>query len=73
MACAGCRGVPGLAARVVAMMRIDALWLATAPIDMRMGTERLLAQVVHPSSTPKRCFERFSMGDLNQINNLAAL
>ena len=28
------------------MMRIDALWLATAPIDMRMGTERLLAQVV---------------------------
>ena len=28
------------------MIRIDALWLATAPIDMRMGTERLLAQVV---------------------------
>ena len=26
--------------------RIDALWLATAPIDMRMGTERLLARVV---------------------------
>lgn len=28
------------------MIRIDALWLATPPIDMRMGTERLLAQVV---------------------------
>jgi transposase len=28
------------------MIRIDALWLATTPIDMRMGTERLLAQVV---------------------------
>ncbi len=28
------------------MIRIDALWLATAPIDMRMGIERLLAQVV---------------------------
>jgi hypothetical protein len=28
------------------MIRIDALWLATVPIDMRMGTERLLAQVV---------------------------
>ena len=28
------------------MIRIDALWLATAPIDMRLGTERLLAQVV---------------------------
>lgn len=24
------------------MIRIDALWLATAPIDMRMGTKRLL-------------------------------
>ena len=28
------------------MIRIDALWLATTPIDMRMGAERLLAQVV---------------------------
>lgn len=28
------------------MIRIDALWLATVPIDMRMGTERLLARVV---------------------------
>ena len=35
-----------LAARVAAMIRIDALWLAITPIDMRMGTERLLAQVV---------------------------
>ncbi|MDP3856713.1 MAG: IS66 family insertion sequence element accessory protein TnpB [Stagnimonas sp.] len=28
------------------MIRIDALWLATVPIDMRMGPERLLARVV---------------------------
>ena len=28
------------------MIRIDALWLATTPVDMRMGTERLLARVV---------------------------
>jgi transposase len=28
------------------VIRIDALWLATVPIDMRMGTERLLARVV---------------------------
>ena len=28
------------------MIRIDALWLATAPIDVRKETERLLAQVV---------------------------
>ena len=28
------------------MIRIDALWLATTPIDMRVGTKRLLARVV---------------------------
>ncbi len=32
--------------RLVPVIRIDALWLATNPIDMHMGTERLLAQVV---------------------------
>lgn len=29
------------------MIRIDALWLAVEPIDMRAGAERLLASVVH--------------------------
>ena len=28
------------------MIRIDTLWLAVQPIDMRAGTERLLASVV---------------------------
>ena len=28
------------------MIRIDALWLAVEPIDMRAGAERLLARVV---------------------------
>ena len=28
------------------MIRIDALWLATDPIDMRAGAERLMARVV---------------------------
>lgn len=28
------------------MIRIDALWLAVEPMDMRAGTERLLAGVV---------------------------
>ena len=28
------------------MIRIDALWLSAEPIDMRAGTERLLARVV---------------------------
>lgn len=29
------------------MIRIDSLWLAVEPIDMRAGAERLLARVVH--------------------------
>lgn len=28
-----------------AMIRIDAMWLATAPLDMRAGTETVLARV----------------------------
>ena len=28
------------------MIRVDALWLSAGPIDMRAGTERLLARVV---------------------------
>ena len=31
------------------MIRIDALWLAVQPMDMRAGTERLLAGVVQLS------------------------
>jgi transposase len=38
--------VCGLDARVAAVIRIDALWLAVEPMDMRAGTERLLASVV---------------------------
>jgi transposase len=36
----------GLDARVVAMIRIDAVWLAVEPADMRAGADRLLARVV---------------------------
>ena len=35
-----------LAARVVAMIRIDAVWLATEPMDMRAGVDTALARVV---------------------------
>ena len=38
--------VCGLDARAAAVIRIDAVWLAVQPIDMRAGTERLLANVV---------------------------
>src|SRR3546814_13512456 len=35
-----------LSARSVAMIRIDAIWLATEPMDMRAGTETALARVI---------------------------
>ena len=35
-----------LAARVVAMIRIDAVWLATEPMDMSAGTDTALARLV---------------------------
>ncbi|WP_235025622.1 IS66 family insertion sequence element accessory protein TnpB [Caballeronia terrestris] len=31
---------------MVALIRIDAIWLATEPIDMRAGIDTLLARVV---------------------------
>lgn len=36
-----------MAARVVAVIRIDALWLCTQPQDMRAGADRLLSIVVN--------------------------
>ncbi len=36
----------GLDARVAAMIRVDAMWLAVEPLDMRAGADRLLARVV---------------------------
>jgi transposase len=38
--------VRGVDARVAAVIRIDSLWLAVEPVDMRAGPERLLARVV---------------------------
>lgn len=35
-----------LVARVVALMRIDAVWLVTEPMDMRADTDTALARVV---------------------------
>ncbi|UUZ69699.1 hypothetical protein LP416_10220 [Polaromonas sp. P2-4] len=35
-----------LAARLASMIRIDAAWLATAPQDMRAGTDTALARVI---------------------------
>jgi transposase len=38
--------VRDLDARVSAVIRIDAIWLAVEPVDMRAGADRLLASVV---------------------------
>lgn len=34
------------------MIRVDALWLSVAPLDMRAGMDTLLAQVVRVSGKP---------------------
>jgi len=46
MAACWCRGVRRLDARSAQVIRIDAVWLATAPMDMRAGTDTALARVV---------------------------
>ena len=46
MAAARRRRLSGLAARVTGMIRIDTVWLATGPMDMRAGTDTALARVV---------------------------
>ena len=52
-----------LAARVVALIRIDAIWLATAPLDMRAGTDTALARIV----------KVFSAGSLRAGQRAAAI
>ena len=42
----GC-GLRGLDARAAAVIRVEAVWLAIDPLDMRSGTESALARVVH--------------------------
>src|SRR3990167_6164466 len=41
-----CSSVFRVPARLAAMIRIDSIWLATEPLDMRAGTETALARVV---------------------------
>ena len=42
-----------LAARVAQAIRIDAVWLATVPLDMRAGTDAALARVVQVSGAAR--------------------
>ncbi|PRD67497.1 IS66 family insertion sequence hypothetical protein [Malikia spinosa] len=41
-----CRAMRDLAAGVAAVIRVDAVWLASEPLDMRAGTDSALARVV---------------------------
>ncbi|WP_439896936.1 IS66 family insertion sequence element accessory protein TnpB [Burkholderia ubonensis] len=41
-----CGRLRNLVARVAAVIRIEAIWLATEPIDMRAGVDTILARVV---------------------------
>ena len=41
-----CSSVFRVPARLAAMIRIDSIWLATEPMDMRAGTDTALARVV---------------------------
>jgi transposase len=56
LAAGGQRLLRGLAQRVAAVIRVDAVWLATEPLDMRAGADTALARVVqvfgaaHPHS-----------------------
>ena len=43
-----------VAARVLAVIRIDAVWLSTVPLDMRAGTDTALARVVGVFGPPVR-------------------
>ena len=47
MALAGQRRLRRLAAGVAALIRVNAVWLATESMDMRAGTETALARVVN--------------------------
>jgi hypothetical protein len=42
----GRSGLRGLDTRAAAVIRVDAVWLAVEPLDMRAGTEAALARVV---------------------------
>lgn len=53
------------------MIRIDAIWLATAPTDMRAGTETALARVVAVFGAAKpHCAYLFANSRANRMKVL---
>jgi hypothetical protein len=48
VACPACRGGRrcGMATRVAAVIRVDAVWMAAQPLDMRLSAEATLSRVV---------------------------
>lgn len=46
MAGGGRSGLRSLDTRAASVIRVDAVWMAVEPLDMRAGTEAVLARVV---------------------------
>ena len=66
-----CSGMLRFLARPAAMIRIDSIWLATEPMDMRAGTETALARVVAVFGAAKlHCAYLFANRRANRINVL---
>ncbi|RBH52963.1 IS66 family insertion sequence hypothetical protein [Pseudomonas sp. MWU13-2860] len=66
-----CSGVFCFPTRPAAMIRIDSIWLATEPMDMRAGTETALARVVAVFGAAKpHCAYLFANRRANRIKVL---
>ncbi|MCY1269976.1 hypothetical protein D9M69_173500 [compost metagenome] len=45
-----------VATGVAALIRVEAIWLATEPLDMRAGTDTVLARVVFGAARPHHAY-----------------
>lgn len=63
--------VRDLVARDIALIRVDAVWLAVEPLDMRAGTESALARVVKVfgSARPHTAYLRNSLAHEQTIQS----
>lgn len=55
------------------MIRIDAAWLATAPLDMRAGTDTALARVVAVFCAAHLILPRFHVHQVHAAKRLRSL
>lgn len=56
------------------MIRIDAMWLAAEPVDMRAGADRLLARVVQVFGAAHAQFDALVLGlPWERLNELSTI